>query len=199
MNLDKSDLKIQTANELGCRLDDLLEGSQKELYRLEGSVTSFKKSMTSIEDLEKVVDKEMDEGKFDLEVATHIKRFTDRARQMLLNMALNAENLRLMQLGKIQAYEHSVSSTKKFVTDEASRAAQLREAVEAARKAQANSTNGAPVSAEIDDPRRPPPSIKVQRLAEEAAAAAAVPAAAEKASKKEEAPTKKRGRPPKKR
>lgn len=168
MNLGKAEVKIDVANELGCRLDDMLEGAQKELYRVEGSIRAFQAMGQAIDGLMKIVDQEMDEGKFDLDGAAHIKRFVKRAHQMTINLTLQSENNRFMQMGRIQGAEMSVQVTKKFKDDEISKVATLQKALEENR---AKSANGSHEMVADDGPRpvatRPGASIKERRLAEE--------------------------------
>jgi hypothetical protein len=138
MNLGKSEVKVEVANEIGCRLDDMLEASQKDLYRLEGAAKAFQSMGQAIDGLFKIVDQEMDEGKFDLEAAAHIKRFIKRAHQMSINLNLQAENNRFMQLGRIQGAEQAVNVAKKFKDEELSKALVLQKALEENRLREAN-------------------------------------------------------------
>jgi len=163
VNLDKSDVKVGAANEIGCRLDDMLEAQTKDLYRHEGMVTAFRTGATAVENLEKFIDAEMDEGKIELETAAHIKRWVGRTRHALTNLSMQADNNRIMQTGKISAMEAAVAATKKFKEEEMARASTLRVALQAKQAA------GDHVVA--DEVGRPGMTIKEQRLAEEAAEA----------------------------
>lgn len=185
MNLGKSEVKVEVANEIGCRLDDMLEASQKDLYRLEGAAKAFQSMGQAIDGLFKIVDQEMDEGKFDLEAAAHIKRFIKRAHQMSINLNLQAENNRFMQLGRIQGAEQAVNVAKKFKDEELSKALVLQKALEENRLREAN--GGLEHTGEGERPVaiRPGMTLKEQRLAEEAAAAAPPP----EASSSEEPPS----------
>lgn len=159
MNLDKSDVKVGAANEIGCRLDDMLESQTKDLYRHEGMVTAFRAGALAVENLEKLIDAEMDEGKVELETAVLLKRWVARARHVLTNLSQQADNNRIMQTGKISAMESAVAATKKFKEEEMARAATLRVALQAKQAA------GDHVVA--DEIGRPGMTIKEQRLAEE--------------------------------
>lgn len=170
MNLDKSDVKVGTANEIGCRLDDMLEANTRELHRFEGAVTALRTGASAIENLEKAVDRELDEGKIpDLETAVLIKKWTGRMHQALTNLAMQADNNRVMQTGKISAMQGAVEVTRKFREEEMNRAATLRTALEQ-NKARASDH----VVAEVGD--RPGLSIKERRLAEAASEQKSVPA-----------------------
>lgn len=185
MNLGKSEVKVEVANEIGCRLDDMLEASQKDLYRLEGAAKAFQSMGQAIDGLFKIVDQEMDEGKFDLEAAAHIKRFIKRAHQMSVNLNLQAENNRFMQLGRIQGAEQAVNVAKKFKDEELSKALVLQKALDENRLRQANGTLEHTGEGERPVAIRPGMTLKEQRLAEDAAAAAPPP----EASSSEEPPS----------
>lgn len=162
MSIEKAEIKVGTAHEIGCRLDDLLDGVNKDLYRLEGAATAFRKGAESVAALAKIVDGEIDKGEYDLEVATRIKRFIGRAQQMLVNLAVNADNNRITQVGKVQAMQTAVGAVKKFKDAEEAKVNSIRQAM--------LSSNGEAVAGE---PRpvgvRPPLSVKNRRLAEELA------------------------------
>jgi len=172
MSLVKSEVKIETVNDIGNRLDDMKEASEKDLYRLEGAVKAFQSMGQSIDGLFKIVDQEMDEGKFDLQQAEIIKRYIKRAHQFALNLAMQAENNRFIQLGKIQAVDAAVQIAKKMREEEMAKIATLAAAIEANKAKAQNGQAVAPIDpAEAARPK--PMTLKEQRLAEEAAEAEA--------------------------
>ena len=162
MSIEKAEVKVGAANEIGNRMDDTLEGTVKDLHRLEGAAVALRQSVQSLEAVERAVDKEMDDGKFDLEVASHIKRFMALARQSLSQQAQQAEQNRIVQTGKVQAMQAVVKIVQKYRDEEANKARLLREAMERA------ASRGEDV--ESDEPRlvglRPNATIKERRLAE---------------------------------
>jgi len=173
VNVNKAEIKIFTAHELGCRLDDLLESNTKDMYRLEGGVVALRQATTALEGLLAVVDKEMDAEKFDLEQAKEIKRYVQRAIQAVTNMVLNTDNNRIAYGGRIQALGLAVDIAKKYQDEESKKVASLQAAVEQNRVVKDGDSHtmldGAgdrPVAV------RPGLSLKEQRLAEEAAEAA---------------------------
>lgn len=170
MNVNKAEIKIFTAHELGCRLDDLLESNTKDMYRLEGGVVALRQATMGLENLLAVVDKEMDADKFDLEQAKEIKRYVQRAIQVVTNMVLNTDNNRIAYGGRVQALQLAVDVAKKFQDEESKKVASLQEAVVQNRVVKdgdshemTDTDNGRPVAV------RPGLSLKEQRLAEEAA------------------------------
>lgn len=206
MNVNKAEIKIFTAHELGCRLDDLLESNTKDMYRLEGGVVALRQAVTALEGLLVVVDKEMDADKFDLEQAKEIKRYVQRSIQAVTNMVLNTDNNRIAYGGRMQALGLAVEVAKKYQDEESKKIAALQEAVAQNRVVKdgdshemTDSDGGRPIAV------RPGLSIKEQRLAEEAAEAVVVmpePAVEEAVTEKIETSTnvtsilpKRRGRP----
>jgi hypothetical protein len=170
VNINKAEIKIFTAHELGCRLDDLLESNTKDMYRLEGGVVALRQAITALEGLLAVVDKEMDADKFDLEQAKEIKRYVQRAVQVVTNMTLNTDNNRIAYGGRIAALTSAVEIAKKYQAEESKKVASLQEAVAQNRVIKdgdshemTDSDSGRPVAV------RPGLSLKEQRLAEEAA------------------------------
>ena len=130
-----------------------------------------------VESLAAVVDEEVQSGKFDLDVASNIKRYLSRAVTGLQNLAQQAANLRMSQAGKIQGFEQTVALLRNMVESERVKADALR-AAEAAPP---------PQSPAERTPGTHPMSIKELRLAEDVVAPV------------QEAPLetkKRRGRPP---
>jgi arginyl-tRNA synthetase len=188
MNVDKADIKIFTAHEIGVRLDDLLESNTKEMHRLEGGVLQLKRAADSVSALMKVVDQEMDEGKFDLEQAKTIKRFVERAHQMVTNLMIQTDNNRIIWQGRLQGFEASVEAVKKFQDAESKKVEALRAAL-AAKKAALVDGEHEMVDADAGRPDgvRPAMTIKQRRLLEEAEEKAREAAQAEMATKEESA------------
>ena len=170
MSIEKAQVKVGTAHEIGCRLDDSLEAATKDLYRLEGAAQAFRQAAQSVESLAKHVDAEMDAGKFDLEAAKLIKRYVERAHQMMTNLTMQADNNRMAQTGKVAGAEAAVQLVKKF-RDEEERKADLLRAAIAARAAEPAVAEPAQEEGLRPVGLRPGMSIKERRLAEEAAAA----------------------------
>jgi hypothetical protein len=158
MSLDKSEVKLGTVHELGCRLDDVREAAHKEVSRMEGAVAAFAKSAEVVAALAALVDKDISDGKFELETATLIKRYIERGTQALTNLHLNAKNLQLMAQGKVQGLDAGLQVAKKLKEEEERKRDVVQEAVQRAAEA--------PAAQEATEAPRPT-TIKAQRLAEE--------------------------------
>ena len=184
MNLDKSDVRISVAHELGVKLDDALEAVSAEMYRQEGRTRAFKDASEAVEKLYKIVDEEINQGKFDLEQAGQVKRYIQRAIQMLTNLGVQSMNESIAYTGRRAAMFQAVSIAKKFVDEERKKVDAIRQAI-----AQNKITSDGEVIGDADVARipgiRPGMSIKERRLAE---MQSEVPASDAEASAPEEAP-----------
>lgn len=163
MSIEKAEVKIGTANEIGNRLDDVLEGTTKDLYRLEGASVAYRQAVQAVEVVSSFLDRDVNEGKVGLEEATLIKTYLEKARQNVQGQATQAEHNRVVQLGKVQAMQATVQIVKKFRDDEESKAKRLREAAE-----QLEAETGQPISRPVG--MRPGSTLKERRLAEARAA-----------------------------
>ena len=134
------------------------------------------------------VDRDIEEGKYDLQTATAVKLYINRCAQVCANMAVQSSTQRAMSQGQIQMGEANVKVVKKFHEDELRRA----EAI-AAAEAESRAAGKSVGEEESVDLRsrpsgvHPPASIKQQRLAEEAAEAKAEAARVEAEVKAAEA------------
>jgi len=177
MSVLKAELKQLVTTEVGVRVEDALEEAKRGLAIFEGRHLAMADGAKVVESLAAVVDEEVQSGKFDLDVAGHIKRYLSRASNGLQNLAQQAANLRMSQAGKIQGFEQTVALLKNMVEAERTKADALR-AAEVAPAPQS------PVERVLGSH---PMSIKELRLAEETVAPV------------QEAPLevkKRRGRPP---
>lgn len=145
MNLEKADIKIAVSCDLGARVEDSMESAKAEVLRQEGSTSALLQAAKACEVLGTHVDKDVDEGKFDLECATHVKRYLERATNALRNLSAHAEQGRVLALGKVNALETTVKIIAKYRDEESAKASAMREAIAA----------GASMG--------PKPSIKTQR------------------------------------
>lgn len=119
MSIEKSELKMAVANDLGCRLDDTLEAVRKEAYRQEGAKAALQVAGKAIQDLVPLVDREMDEGLLSLEEASKVKRHLLRVVACFENLFKQSHNLQLLAAGKAQGLEAAVQVIKRQVEEEA--------------------------------------------------------------------------------
>ena len=112
MSIEKSDIKISVAHELGCRLDDALESISKDLYRLEGASSAYKNTMQVMNELSKIIDSEYAEEKIDIDSFNAVKKYFEKASVVIKQQSIQAENNKHAQLGKIQSMQSAIHITK---------------------------------------------------------------------------------------
>lgn len=131
MSLHNSELKIGVVHEIGCRLDDNLESTTKDMYRSEGASSALKQAVGVIENAYALVDKDVDDGKLDLDNAKKVKNYLEKTRNMMTSLAGNAETSKLTLAGKVQGLQQSITIAKKFKDDELNRVKALHAALAA--------------------------------------------------------------------
>jgi len=169
MNIEKAQMKMGTAHEIGCRLDDSRESYLKEVSHWEGANAASLQVARGIEDLAKHVDKDIDEGQYDLEMGARIKKYLTRAATVANSVAAQAGQQSLLARGKVQAMEASLVLVRKLHDEEQKRVEAFEKAVASGQiRIESDGTQQAVIPVNIPGVR-PGMSIKEQRLAEDAA------------------------------
>lgn len=177
MNIEKAQAKMGTAHDIGCRLDDSREAYLKEVSQWEGSNGAALQIAKGIEDLAKHVDKDMDEGQYDLATATLVKKYLTRAATVAQAVGAQASQQALMAKGRVQAAEAGITLVRKIHDEEAAKVQAFRQAVASGQvRIEEDGTTEAAPGVNIPGVR-PGMSIKEQRLAEEKAAQRPAPPA----------------------
>jgi hypothetical protein len=158
------ELKHAITTEIGVRIEDAFEAAKLELAALEGRQAAFLDGSKAAEALLGSVDKDIEESKFDLEAAGHIKKYLSRCANALQNLSVQAANYRLMQQGKLQGLDYTVKLLKGIADD-------ARAKMDAMKAAEADPSS-VTARGRVEG-THPPATIKEQRLAEEAAELAA--------------------------
>lgn len=191
MNVEKAEIKAGMASEIGNRLDDTLESVTKEVAQWEGANMALVQAGKAIEELGKHVDKDLDEGQYDLETAALIKKYITRSAALVQNLAMQASNRQLMARGKVEVLGTTITIVKGLYDSEIKKVESFKQAVASGLvRLEEDGTQQAVVSVPGVNGVRPGMSIKEQRLAEEAAEAKA---AAEAEATPQDPPEKKRG------
>ena len=163
MSLESVELRAAGMHEVGMRMDDLLEAAKGEVLRCEGAQLGLLQAVKSVNDLMAHIDKDVDEGKYDLEVAKIAKLYVSRASELVQNLARNASNQKIAATGQVQMATVAVTITKKLYDGEVGK----RNAI-----AEAEANPGEVTARNRPEGVCPPPTIKEQQLAEERAEAA---------------------------
>jgi len=198
MSLEKSEVRIGVANEIGCAMDDALEAARGQVKYCEGGNAFLLTAQKKVQALAKLVDDDLDgkgEGLIkDPETAGLVKKYITRAVAIVGSEAATAGNAKLVAMGHVQAYETAVKGIKKKVDLENAKVAQAKKNEEKALR------GGAFDGARLVGSHRlvgehPGPGIKAQRQAEEAAEKAKPKKTTKKVAKKR-APRKKKADAP---
>lgn len=152
MSIDKAEIKIATAHEIGVRMDDALEAAKRDVAVDDGARAAAIKIAADLEGLLAAMNKQVnEEGGMDLETAKTVGDWLQKAVGLAKNMVMQAERSKILAQGRVQAFESAVAGVMKFKTEEENKVRSLLDTVK---------------SGDIEDAGRPPPSIKSQRLAE---------------------------------
>ena len=188
MNPLKSQVKIGTINELGEAMDGLLESAKAEGFRQEGRARLLVELQNgTLKSILDRVDRDVDEGKLDLETSGHVKKALVRVSHAIDNLKLQTTKSQLVCEGRVQGLKQAVDFASKRNKEEADRLRAFLEAVErgdvtvedGARPDQAGSAASA--AADIQQRRA---EAKAEREKAEAEAAAAKKKTSKKAGKK---------------
>lgn len=160
MSIDKANLKTLVYQDVGVKLDDLLEGAEKLQLQFAGGKAALLIAKRNILNLVSLVDTELDEQKIpDIETAEHVKRFLTRAVASLESAARNCENQEISAGGGAAFGSKAVKLIK-----------QLQEQEQAKAKAAKEALSQADIPSGSDDRRavgtRPALSIAAQRRKE---------------------------------
>lgn len=161
MNTTKAELKRLVTHEIGVRVDDALDVARNDRFKLEGRLGAFADAAKALEGVLGAVDKDIEAQVFDPATGQHVKNYVLRCAQLMQSLGQQTGTQRLMQQGKVQAFEHTVALLKNLMEDEL-RKAQDVAVPPAAVPPPAPTVPARPAGA------RPPPTIKEQRLAEAA-------------------------------
>lgn len=151
----KTAIRAAAMNDVGVRLEDMLEASRSEAVRVDGRSAGLLEASKLPLRLAELLHPEVEAGKLTPEVAEAIRSWLVKASVGIESAAKNASTERLALMGRTSGLKAAVDATKALLSSETART----ELVEALAKQESP-----PV--ESDD-RRPPPSIKTRRLAEE--------------------------------
>jgi hypothetical protein len=127
LSIEKSELKQLVCQEIGVKLDDLLEGVEKTKLLQEGGKLALRQLSSALQGLAALADKELTDGVLDdLKTLEHVKRYITRAATASENMARHYENLEIAAGGGSSLAQKAVRVVKQLHDEEANKAAQLR-------------------------------------------------------------------------
>jgi len=170
MTLAKNKIKREAFNEIGNRLDDLLEGLKEAKLKAEGAALAVGGLSPKIQALHEHVDKDVDEGVIkDLQVAKLVKLYITRSMNICEESARMAHDAHVKLEAKSTGIKASIFEVKKLFDKEE---AAIQQAIFLAKCAEGAEGEQIldPTAAEPhrrQTGQRPLPSIKARRQAEE--------------------------------
>lgn len=144
MSTDKSELRKEIAHHIGCKLDDALEESERDIYRWDGAKSSLSGAKLAVEKLLAHIAQDVKTQKLSAEAAEAAQTYVVRAASILDNLRLKAEVHEQRAHGKTEAFKLSVAIAKKYHDDE-----------EAKAKARDNYPEELPADPSVPRPARP--------------------------------------------
>jgi hypothetical protein len=167
MSLEKSEIKCAVIHEFGNAMDDALEAAAKDVHLAQGAQSGLLQTEKKLAALAAHVDKDLDEGKLDLdsslEIAKIIKVYIQRAVAVVHSDAMSYEQRVFIAQGRMLAFEQNVKLTKKMYDMESRKASAIRDAESTGDDPSKSNGQGRHVGV------RPAAPIKQRRLAEEEA------------------------------
>jgi len=167
VSVEKAQIKMSTAHEIGARLDDVLEATERDALRIEGGVEWIARAVVLAATAQKRVEVDVDSGKMDLETAKLVKDAIGRLGADLSKLGAQAGAELHGTRGKAAGLNAAVAVAKQAFEVEKAKA----EAITRAEAAEA-ADELAKAAGALPDPaaeprrvtgRRPGPSMKAKR------------------------------------
>jgi len=137
MTLEKAELKMSVAHELGCQVDDQLAGAEKDGLRHAGAKSALFHAAKEINrQLHAAVKRDLEEGAFEgekfpeseLQLQSLINRWISRASGLCENMAQMHESQEIVKAGETAGLKKVIDRIKKYHDAERQKAAALKDA-----------------------------------------------------------------------
>lgn len=113
MNLDKAELKLLILGDLGCDFEDVKDSMVRDLHQQEGAAAALTQAAKSILALCKLVDDDIEKGRYELPEAERLKQYISRAATVCDEMSKKARVARQVAEGRVQGVDHIVKIVKK--------------------------------------------------------------------------------------
>lgn len=136
MSQMKSEVKVATLHEMGVKLDNILEAAEREMYQHEGGKQALAGAKKRVEQHLALVDRDVQEGKLDLEQASLIKKWVAQCVHIVENLGIQAEVQGYQAQGKVLNAKHVVAVAKAMFDREKAQLSALAEAEKAIAEGQ---------------------------------------------------------------
>jgi hypothetical protein len=155
MSIEKAELKLAMAHEIGVRLDDLLDAAHKTEHRLSGVPEWLRRAAQAVLQSHAEIEKAVEAQKLDLEQAKQQKDLITEAHKRVMALIGQAEAEARVASGCVRGLQLAVTCTKRAHDEEAAKGA----------RAQVKAAEAVAEGAEAGG-RKPP--LKARRAAEAA-------------------------------
>ena len=166
--VDKLELNKGTITQVGVKIEELLEGAERDAQRAHGAATSLREHAVHLVQLSAAVDQEVGKSVPDLETAKLIKKWLSKAVIATENASQHQRNLELSFLGAMAGHKSTHDLLQKMSNQIT---AKQEEVVKGIESGSVTTDADGNLEAKPGAPRpvgvRPAPSVKAQRQAEE--------------------------------
>jgi len=138
MSIDKAEVKILTANEIGASLEDMLEEAQKNEHMYAGAKEALGHAYKNIGQLTEVLKNEIEEGTIKLgelrepeQIEGLVRKFIARAMNVVESMQLHAQSSQIGAAGMVAAFTKAMGVPKKVMDVERGKLEAIRAAIQA--------------------------------------------------------------------
>ena len=126
MAIDKSELKMAVAHELGAGFDDALERAAADTNKWVGAKTALGDAATAIEKLLAHISQDVKDEDMTIEQSTAAQKYVRRAAEICRNLKLKAEIHEQRAHGRVEALGTVIKVTKNLFEKEKSKVEALK-------------------------------------------------------------------------
>jgi hypothetical protein len=135
--IDKAEIKILTAIEIGATLEDMLESSQRHENMHAGAKDVLATAYKNIGQLEETLKQEIESGAINFDelkdpnkMQALVRKFIARAMNIVDNMKVNSQNAQIGAAGMVAAYKSAMGVSKKVMDVERGKMEAVKAALE---------------------------------------------------------------------
>lgn len=166
--VDKLELKKGTITQVGVKIEELLEGAERDAQRAHGAATALREHAVNLLQISAAVDQETGKSIPDLETAKLIKKWLSKAVMATENASQHQRNLELSFLGAVAGHRSTHDVLQKMSKQITAKQTEVEKGVEnGAVTTDADGNLEAKPGAQRPVGVRPAPTVKAQRQAEE--------------------------------
>lgn len=144
MNVNKSEVKMAVAQDIGRQFEAREDGLKSEVHRLEGAAGALKQGAEKLDGIKDFYRKEAEEERFEEVNLEIVMRVIDRCRGVLINLSDTATAQKLVKVGEAQEAKRALDTIEKVYQDERARLSAVLAAIEGGELTQSEAAEGRP-------------------------------------------------------